>query len=99
MALLAKLGATGYVESIFQRSIFHEAAVRITSPVDEVLRAMEAQGIVAGLSLADHYPELGQALLLCVTETRIPEDLDKYVEHMQRVLSKRRLDPPCAQKM
>ncbi len=99
MALLAKLGATGYVEPVFQRPIFHEAAVRITSPVDEVLRAMEAQGIVAGLSLADHYPELGQALLLCVTETRIPEDLDKYVEHMQRVLSKRRLDPPCAQKM
>ena len=99
VALLTKLGATGYVEPVFQRPLFHEAAVRITSPVDEVLRAMEAQGIVAGLSLADDYPELGQALLLCVTETRVPEDLDKYVEHMQRVLSKRRLDPPCAQKM
>jgi glycine dehydrogenase subunit 1 len=97
--LLARFTATGYAERVFDRPLFHEAVVRLTSPVGDVLRAMEAQGIIAGYSLAQDYPELGESLLLCVTETRTSADMDKYIEHAQRILSKRRLDPPCATKM
>jgi glycine dehydrogenase subunit 1 len=99
LSLLDRLTATGYVQRIFDRPVFHEAAVRITSPAGDTLRAMEAQGIVAGFNLGADYPELGEALLLCVTETRTEADMAKYSEQMQRILSKRRLDPPCAQKM
>jgi glycine dehydrogenase subunit 1 len=97
--LLARLAATGHVERVFDRPVFHESVVRLTSPVDEVLRAMEAQGILAGYDLTRYYPELGQAILVCATETRTTADLDRYVEQLQRILSKRRLDPPCAKKM
>lgn len=99
VALRARLKSLPGAETVFERPVFHETVVRLSSPVTDVLRAMEAQGILAGFPLTDHYPELGQALLVCVTETKTEADLNKYAEHMQRILSKRRLDPPCAQKM
>ena len=64
-----------------------------------VLRALEAQGIVGGYDLSEHYPQLGQALLVCATETRTPEDIAQYAFHLERIVSKRRLDPPCAVKV
>ncbi len=97
--LLTRLGAIAGVEAVFDRPVFHEAVVRLQSPAADVLRAMEAQGILAGFALTDDYPELGQCLLVCATETKTSADIDRYAQHMQRILSKRRLDPPCAQKM
>jgi glycine dehydrogenase subunit 1 len=38
-------------------------------------------------------------MLVCATETRTSADLEKYVLQLERVVSKRRLDPPCAQKV
>ncbi len=98
-ALLACLQTVAGVERVFESPVFHESVVRLNSPVADVLRAMEAQGILAGFALTDDYPELGQCLLVCATETKTSADLDRYSEHLQRILSKRRLDPPCAQKM
>ncbi len=97
--LLTRLGSVAGVERVFDRPVFHEAVVRLQSPATDVLRAMEAQGILAGFALTDDYPELGQCLLVCATETKTSADIDGYAQHMQRILSKRRLDPPCAQKM
>jgi glycine dehydrogenase subunit 1 len=67
--------------------------------VGDALRALEAQGILGGYDLSEHYPELGQALLVCATETRTPEDIEQFAFHLERVVSKRRLDPPCAVKV
>jgi glycine dehydrogenase subunit 1 len=36
---------------------------------------------------------------VCATETRIAEDFEQYRFHLERVVSKRRLDPPCAVKV
>ncbi len=99
LALLERLKDVAGVEPVFDRPVFHEAVLRLNSPVADVLRAMEAQGILAGLALTDDYPELGQCLLVCATETKTLADMDRYAEHLRRILSKRRLDPPCAQKM
>ncbi len=99
IALLARLGSVAGVEPVFDHPVFHEVVLRLNSPVGDVLRAMEAQGILAGFALTDDYPELGQCLLVCATETKTTADIDRYTEQMQRILSKRRLDPPCAQKM
>ena len=35
-------------------------------------------GIVGGLDLAAYYPELGNALLVCATETKTSADIDRY---------------------
>jgi glycine dehydrogenase subunit 1 len=97
-ALVETLTAIAGVERVFARPVFHEAVLRLDTPVAETLRALEAQGILGGYDLADHYPELGQALLVCATETRTAEDIQQYAFHLERIVSKRRLDPPCAVK-
>ncbi|MEK6772212.1 MAG: glycine dehydrogenase, partial [Pseudomonadota bacterium] len=51
-----------------------------------------------GLDVGDYYPELAGTVLVCATETRTPEDIAQYVFHLERIVSKRRLDPPCAVK-
>jgi len=96
--LAEKLGAIDGVDAIFNRPYFHEVALRLNAPASDVLRALEAQGIVGGCLLSEHYPELGESILVCATETKIPEDIKQYAFHMERIISKRRLDPPCAVK-
>jgi glycine dehydrogenase subunit 1 len=98
LALLEKLTAMSGVERVFDRPVFHEAVLRLSSPANDVLRALEGQGILGGYNLTQHYPELGEAILVCATETRGHEDIDKYTFHMERIISKRRLDPPSAVK-
>jgi glycine dehydrogenase subunit 1 len=98
LATIEKLTAIKGVTRVFGRPVFHEAVLRLDMPVADALRALEPQGILGGFDLAEHYPELGQALLICATETRTPADIDQYAFHLERVVSKRRLDPPCAAK-
>ena len=43
-----------------------------------MLEALAAEGIVGGLDLARDYPELGDALLVCATETRTRADIETY---------------------
>jgi glycine dehydrogenase subunit 1 len=99
LALVEQLAAIKGVEKVFNRPLFHEAVLRLDQPADEVLRALAAQGILGGYNLAAHYPELGQAVLVCATETKTAADLKNYAFHMERIVSKRRLDPPCAVKV
>jgi len=97
--LVGRITAIKGVEKVFARPVFHEAVVRLDQPANDVLRAMEAQGILAGYNLTVDYPELGEAMLVCATETRAAADIEKYVLQLERIISKRRLDPPCAQKV
>lgn len=97
-ALVEKLTAVVGVERVFDRPMFHEALLRLKLPAADVLRGLEAQGILGGYNVTPHYPQLGETILVCATEVRTPEDIDNYVFHMQRIISKRRADPPRAVK-
>ncbi len=99
LATIDKLTAIKGVSRVFDRPVFHEAVLRLDLPVADALRALEPQGILGGFDLSEHYPELGQALLICATETRTAEDIEQYAFHLERVVSKRRIDPPCATKV
>jgi len=63
----------------FAAPSFNEFAVRLRAPAHEVLAAARAQGIVAGFDLAKFAPELGDALLVCVTETAAKAAIDRLV--------------------
>jgi glycine dehydrogenase subunit 1 len=63
-----------------------------------VLHALKAQGILGGLALTQDYPELGNALLVCATETKHDEDLGRYTENLRRILGRRFRPAPCALK-
>ncbi|NOZ11592.1 MAG: aminomethyl-transferring glycine dehydrogenase subunit GcvPA [Gammaproteobacteria bacterium] len=97
--LVSQLSAIKGVEQVFDAPYFHEAVLRLDSLAVDVLRALEAQGIIGGLGLKRYYPELGDTILVCATETRTGEDIARYAKEMERIISKRRLDPPCAQKV
>lgn len=88
-ALLAGLCAIEGVERVFSGPLFHEFVLRLKTPVAPVLRALKAQGILGGLDLRRDYPELGQSLLVCATETKNEADLGRYIENMARIVGKR----------
>ena len=89
LMLLANLGAIGGVTRLFEGAVFHECALRFALPSADVLRALKAQGILGGLSLQREYPELGDGVLVCVTETKTAADLIDYAGQVARILGKR----------
>ena len=84
-SLIDKLDAVPGVDKVFGRPYFHEALFLFDLPVADVQRALAEQGIVGGVSVADDYPELGNCLLVCATETRTEQDLDTYAAALQRI--------------
>ena len=90
-----RLCAIDGVEQVFARPFFHEVLLKLEQPVAEVLRALAVQDILGGYDASAHYPELGNALLVCATELREAEDIERYAEHLERILSRRRPQAPC----
>jgi glycine dehydrogenase subunit 1 len=86
LQLVHKLTDLQGVDAVFENPVFHESVIKISAPVDEVMRALHAQNLLPGYALQDDYPELENCLLVCATETRTDEDIDIYVNHMQRIL-------------
>jgi glycine dehydrogenase subunit 1 len=87
LALLDKLQNLKGVRRIFGGPLFHEVAVSLPAPVEKVLDKLKAQGILGGLNLEEHYPELGSAMLICATETKTSADLANYAEHLGKALN------------
>ena len=65
----AALAAPG-VRAVFEGPRFHEAVIALERPVRGVLDELALRGIVGGYDLSGHYPSLGNAMLVCATETR-----------------------------
>ncbi len=77
------------VERAFEGPVFHEFLLTLKTPVAPVLRALRAKGILGGLDLKQHVPELGHGLLVCATETKTEDDLRRYAGELARVVTKR----------
>ena len=98
LALRSSLTAIAGAERAFSGPVFHEFVLRLKTPVATVLHALKAQGILGGLSLTRDFPELGQSLLICATETKNAEDLGRYTENMARIVGRHFRPAPCALK-
>jgi glycine dehydrogenase subunit 1 len=97
-ALREKLSKIAGVEVVFTSPIFHEMVLRLTQPVAQVLQELAALNIQGGFALQQTYPELGNCLLVCATETKTPADLAEYAEKLQFVLDKMRANTPLEKK-
>jgi glycine dehydrogenase subunit 1 len=84
--LLASLTRAPGVRLAFRGPYFHESVLTLDRPVAPVLKALSARGIHGGLDLAPYYPELGNALLVCATETKTSADIERYAEALGEVL-------------
>lgn len=58
---------------------FKEFVVQCPRPVAEINAVLDGQGIIGGYDLADEQPQLGNAMLLCVTEMNSKADIDRLV--------------------
>ena len=61
-----------------EQAHFHEQAFILPMPAREVIERLADEHILAGYALGEEYPALGDALLVCVTETKNEADLDRF---------------------
>ena len=74
------------VRNVFPSPYFHEFVVALDRPVAPVLQRLADRGILAGFDLAEHYPELGHALLVCATETKTSAEIERYANALGDVM-------------
>ncbi|MCS6946618.1 MAG: aminomethyl-transferring glycine dehydrogenase subunit GcvPA, partial [Steroidobacteraceae bacterium] len=84
--LVAALTRLRGVRLAFDRPRFHEAVLQLDRPAARVLADLQQEGILGGFDLAADYPELGSALLVCATETKTAEDIERYAAALERSL-------------
>lgn len=85
--LVEALTAIDGVELVFDGPRFHEAVLRLDRPVAGVLQALAARGIVGGYDLSAHYPELGDTVLVCATETKTTEHIQAYAQALRAIMA------------
>src|SRR6202167_5516159 len=88
--LVAALTRVKGVRAAFSAPRFHEAVLLLDRPVAPVLAALGKRGIVGGLDLAGSFPELGHALLVCATETKLDTDIGAYAAALSDVMTQSR---------
>jgi glycine dehydrogenase subunit 1 len=69
----------------FTEPFFHEFALCVNRPVDEVNEHLLEHGIIGGYDLGQDYPALKDHMLIAVTEMNSKEDIDMFVEVLSEV--------------
>jgi len=85
--LAARLCAIDGVERLFEGPHFHEIALRFHRPVAPVLAALAERNILGGYDLSGSDMDLGNALLVCATETKTADDITDYVTALEEILA------------
>lgn len=80
------LTAISGVDKVFSAPYFHEVALRLDRPVGPVLDALAADNILGGFDLSKDYPDLGNVLLVCATETKTDADLETYAAALENAM-------------
>ncbi len=69
----------GYSPVFASAPFFKEFVVRVPGSPEAINKRLLEVGMLGGFPLAADYPELGDAMLLCVTEQRSKEEIDALV--------------------
>lgn len=72
-------------ELITPDPFFKEFAMRTPKPVAELNAGLDAYGIVGGYDLTLEYPQLGDAMLIAVTEMNTKADIDAFVAALAEI--------------
>ncbi len=68
----------------FSSPFFKEFVVRTPIPAATLLRALASEGIFAGIDLGQYYPDLSDAILICLTEKHSAVDINRFVQALKR---------------
>lgn len=74
-------------EPTFQQPFFHEFALKARGNlrIDAINKYLLTKGIIGGVKLSRFYPDLDNSMLLCVTETKTKESIDRLVSELSRI--------------
>jgi len=84
--LKQKLSTVEGIELVFNGAGFHEFAIRVSGNAETVIEKMAQKNIVCGVNISEQFPQLGQVILLCATETKTEADLDFFVDNLKACL-------------
>ncbi|MEL6447429.1 MAG: aminomethyl-transferring glycine dehydrogenase subunit GcvPA [Pseudomonadota bacterium] len=85
--LVSALTSVRGVERAYDTPFFHEAVLRLDRPAADVLARLAEHDVLGGLDLSADHPELGNALLVCATETKTDEDIERYRALLAEVMN------------
>ena len=71
-----------------EQATFKEFAVRVGRSAREVVAAARERGVHPGYALGRDYEGMDDALLVCVTEKRTPEEIDRLAEVLDEVVDR-----------
>lgn len=74
------------IKAKFSGGMFNEFVLELAKPWEEVEDSLKNQGIIGGVGLGEAYPELGNCVLVCVTELHSKEDIDSLSEALKGAL-------------
>ena len=83
----AKLAAVPGVKLKFTGPVFNEFVVGLPKPWPAIDAGLRAKGLIGGYGLGADYSEMGNAALVCVTELRTKDDIDRLARALQEVVS------------
>ncbi len=66
---------------------FNEFMVSLPADAGDVISRMIDHGFAAGFPLGRYYPDMKNDMIVAVTEKRTRDEMDRYVESLQKVLS------------
>ena len=75
-----RLSAIPGIEVLHEQPVVREFAVSLDAPVESVIERCAQAGVNPGHPLAGDYPELGNGLLVAITERRTRADIDRLAE-------------------
>jgi glycine dehydrogenase subunit 1 len=85
--LAERLGAIGGVFVPFDAPFAREFPISLPLDAGTVVAGMAERGLLAGIPLSSDYPELGEGLLVAVTEKRTRAQLEGYAAALEEVIA------------
>ncbi len=87
LALVKVLTDLEGVSQKFSGEFFHESIICFEGrDAGEIARQLIQRGILGGVPLGEHYPEMSDCLLLCATEKRTSADIQVYAAALEEAL-------------
>lgn len=86
LELIDALTGVAGVSRVFSAPFFNECVIRLPRAAEGVADALLERDIVAGLPLGDFFPDMQDALLVCATEKRTREEIERYAAALADVL-------------
>lgn len=76
----------GVQAPLFKNQHFNEFVIKVDGDSEQVLNKLITNNILGGVSLKQHFPELGEAILVVTTEVHSAEDYSNFINALKQAL-------------